>query len=265
MKKIFLLLLMILMISGCGGGNLSELVNDPRQTQAIVIGIDEFAPFGFTDTSGNIVGFDVDLAKEVAARMNVKVKFKIIEWDKKEYELTYGNIDMIWNGCDILEKDRRYMIFSKPYMDNHQVLVVVAGNPKNIHGVKDLAGKIVATQTDASSENYINANEDFKKSFAEFKTYQRISEGFASLKRGELDVLIIDEAAARYEAEKNFGVFEVVDVTVGHPLEYGIGFRRDKTKLRDQVQIAFDKIISDGTAKKISEKWFGVDLIKSAK
>ena len=263
MKKIFLpLLLMIFFVTGCGTDNNSEIINERKSDRIITIGIDEFAPFGFRDENGEIVGFDVDLAKETARRLGVEIKFKIIEWDKKEYEMAYGKIDMIWNGCDIMDDYKRYMIFSKPYMDNRQIILVKRGNPKNIRVVNDLAGKIVATQAGSSSENYIHGNENFKKSFAEFKTYVRIRDGFSALNRAEYDALIIDEAAAKYETGKNPDKFEIVDVAVGSVKEFGIGFRKGNVMLRDKVQKVFDDMIKDGTAKKISEQWFGVDLIK---
>ena len=75
-------------------------------------------------------------------------------------------------------------------------------------------------------------------------------------------MLIIDEIAARYEISKSPDKFEIVDVTVGPITKFGIGFRKSNSKLRDQVQKVFDDMIADGTAKKISEQWFGANLIR---
>ena len=80
--------------------------------------------------------------------------------------------------------------------------------------------------------------------------------------KGDVDVLIIDEIAGRYEVSKNPDDFEIVEVTVGSYTEFGIGFRKGNTELRDKVQKVFDEMVKDGTAKKISEKWFNADLIK---
>ena len=263
MKKFLLSIsLMIFFTTGCGVENNSENVNSMKYSRIITIGIDEFAPFGFTDENGNIVGFDVDLAKEAAKRMGVELNFKIIDWNNKEMEITSGNVDMIWNGCDIMDEYKNYMIFSKPYMDNRQILLVKKGNPEEIHSVGDLTGKIVATQAGSNSETYIDENESLRNSFAKFKTYHNINSGFAALNNGEFDALIIDEIAARYEVNKNPDMFEVVEVTVGPITEFGIGFRKGNTELRDKVQNAFDAMIKDGTAKRISEQWFGADLIK---
>ena len=140
--------------------------------------------------------------------------------------------------------------------------MVKRGNPQEIHSVGDLAGKIVATQAGSNSEDYIDEDTYLRESFADFKTYRTIGEGFAGLDTGNFDALIIDEIAARYEISKHPDLFETVEVTVGYSTEFGIGFRKGNTELRDKVQTAFNAIVKDGTAKQISEKWFQSDLIK---
>lgn len=139
------------------------------------------------------------------------------------------------------------------------------GRAKDIESENDLRGKIVATQSGSNSEDYVNGNAELKESFAAFKTYRDLQEGFAALEKGEYDVLIVDEIAGRYELSKHPKKFELIDVTIGEVTEFGIGFGKDNVKLRDKVQQVFDEMIADGTAERISEKWFGLNLIKSAR
>ena len=98
MKKFFLpLMLMIFLLTGCG--------RDSDLKETLIIGVDdEFAPFAFHNEQNELVGFDIDLAKETARRMGVKAEFKSIDWDNKEAEITSGDVDMIWNGLDILDE-----------------------------------------------------------------------------------------------------------------------------------------------------------------
>ena len=165
MKKIFLLLLIILTLSGCGDVKEdSKDVDGMKYKKILMIGIDDsFAPMGFRNDKGEIVGFDVDLAKEAARRMGVNVEFRAINWADKEQEITSGNIDIIWNGLDITDEYKEYMTFSKPYMDNRQVILVKKGNNQGIYSEYDLKDKIVGMQAGTSSELYIN--KDIKKSF----------------------------------------------------------------------------------------------------
>ena len=96
MKKLFLLLLMIILtVSGCGN-EAEKHTESMRYKKVLIVGIDDgFAPMGFRNEKGEIVGFDVDLAKEAARRMGVELELRPIDWDNKEFEITSGNIDMI--------------------------------------------------------------------------------------------------------------------------------------------------------------------------
>lgn len=264
MKKIFIMLFLcvVMCLTGCGDTGTKSNINS-KYDKVIVAGVDdEFPPMAFHDKNGALVGFDVDLAKEAAKRLGVELKFKSIDWNQKEFEITSGNIDMIWNGCDILDEYKEYMIFSKPYMDNRQILMVRYGNDKNIHTEGDLTDKLVGTQAGSNSEDYVNITPALKNSFKNFKVYRNVRDALKALSSGEVDVLIIDEIAARYEVINNPKEFETIEATIGPVTEFGIGFRKDDTALRDKVQKVFDSMIKDGTTKKISEKWFNADIIK---
>lgn len=257
MKKILTLLMicMLLIATGCGTFN---------EQNKIIIGIDDaYPPMSFRDEKGELVGLDIDLATETFKRMGVAVEFKPIYWDNKVIELKTGRIDIIWNGLDITPEREKDILFSKPYMDNRQILLVKKGNKQDIRAPKNLAGKIVGTQAGSNSETYIIQNENFQDTFADFKVYGTIKAAFNDLERRNVDVLICDEIAARYEISQHPNRFDIIYVTIGSATEIGIGFRKDDVKLRDKVQAAFDKIVADGTAKEISLKWFKTDLIKS--
>ena len=229
----------------------------------LVIGIDDdFAPMSFHDERGNLVGFDIDLATEAAKRMNAEVEFKPIDWDNKEKEIVSGNIDMIWNGLDITDQRKEYMIFSKPYMDDRQIVLVKRDDDLDIHSEYDLEGKVVGTQAGSTSDDYINQNEKLKRGIKEYKTYSKFSEAVTALKNDEVEVIVCDELIARYEMNSNPNKLRIIEVRIGSIAKTGIGFRKDNTALRDKIQKTFDEMIQDGTAKKISEKWFQADLIK---
>lgn len=262
MKKLLWLLLIIFVISGCGGETKKE-VDTPKPKKVYVIGLDdEYAPMGFRDENGEIVGFDVDLAKEAARRMGVEFKFQPIVWDKKEAELNSGRIDIIWNGLDITPERKGYILYSKPYLDNRQLLLVKKDKGFNIQSMYDLAGKVVATQSGSNSEGYVEGDSEFRNSLANFITYPSFNQAFKDLHDDKIDVLIVDEVAGRYEKSKHEDELEIIDVQIGVATELGIGFRLGDTELRDEVQKVFDEMVDDGTAKKISEKWFHADLIK---
>ena len=257
MRKIFLLICAALLISSCGGGEVKE-------QGKIVVGLDdEYAPFGFRNEQNELVGFDIDLAKETARRLGVEFEFKAIDWNSKVEELNSGKIDIIWNGLDITPERQEVFLYSNPYMDNRQIILLNQNADFKITSESDLAGKRVGTQAGSNSETYVEQNETLRNSMRDFKTYGTVLNAFNALRSGEVDLLICDEHAARYEMSKNADNFKLVDVTIGPVTKIGIGFRKSDVELRDKVQIVFNDMIKDGTAAKISAQWFQADLIKT--
>ena len=267
MKKFFMAatLMLTMLFTGCGsdGGDTNKSADKPAETKKIVIGLDdEYAPMGFKDDNNQIVGFDVDLAKEAAKKLDADVEFKAIDWSSKEAELKSGRIDVIWNGLDITPERQENMLFSKPYMDNRQVVFIRKGDDKGIKAEADLAGKAIGTQSGGTAEEYFDSNNELKNSLRELKTYGDYVATFMDLENGRLDAVVCDEIVGRYYMSKHPDSLEALDVTVGPVSEFGIAFAKENTELRDKVQKAFDEIIADGSAAKISEKWFGKDLLK---
>lgn len=255
MKKILLpFVLMILMLTGCG--------NHIEQSK-LVIGIDDdFAPISFRNENNALVGFDIELAREACKRLGVTAEFKPIIWGNKREEILSGNIDMIWNGLDITDERKEYMIFSRPYMDDRQVVLIRADSDLEITSEYDLAGKIVGSQAGSTSDDYINLNADIKDKLAAFKTYEKFKDTLEALANGEVEICICDELVARYAVNTFPNQFKLINVKIGNIAQMGIGFPKDKRDLRDKVQAVFDEMVKDGTARTISEKWFHADLIR---
>ena len=254
-KKIFFILLPLMMIifTGC---------NHFANKKVLVVGLDaDYAPFGFRDENGEIIGFDIDLANEVADRLNVKFKFKPIDWSQKQEELTSGKIDIIWSGFNITPDREEYVLFSKPYMENRQVILVPKGKGNNIISSADLSGKIIGTQLGAPSDYYISQDQTLKNTFAKFVTYDNYKHAFEDLAADAIDAIVCDELVVRYEMTRHPNIFDFLDITVGEVTEVAIGFRKDDTELCKQVEKVFGEMVEDGTAKKISEKWFHANLI----
>ncbi len=91
----------------------------------LVVGLDDsFPPMGFRDENNEIVGFDIDLAKEVGKRIGYEVVLQPIDWASKELELDTGNIDCIWNAFTITPERQETMLMTAPYLANNQVIVV---------------------------------------------------------------------------------------------------------------------------------------------
>lgn len=266
MKKILAICMLLVMsmavLAGCGGDNAAK----QNGTKKVIVGLDDnFPPMGFKDENNEIVGFDIDLAKEASTRLGREVEFKAIDWSSKEAELKSGRVDILWNGLDITDKRKENMLFSEPYMDNRQIIFVAKGNPLNIKDEASLAGKTIGTQSAGTTEEYIDATPEFKKSLKEVKTYADYISAFMDLENGRIEAVVADEIVGRYYLSKHPEQLEAVDVAVGPVSCFGIAFRKDSEKdtaLRNEVQKVLDEMKADGTLAKISEQWFAKDITK---
>lgn len=270
MKKLIAVAMTVVMsgllLAGCGG---SSSTGTPAGTadagktaapQKIVIGLDDtFAPMGFRDDSGNLVGFDIDMATEAAARLDMEVEFKPIDWNSKEVELNSKKIDMIWNGLTITEERKKNILFTNPYMANRQIIVVLPDSP--IKTKADLAGKVVGTQEGSSSVDAINAEPEVASTFKELRTYADYVAALNELKIGRVDAVVADEVVSRYYMSKKPGEYAVIEDNFGEE-EYGVGLRKDDTELLAKLQGALDAMKAEGKSAEISKKWFGEDIVK---
>lgn len=230
----------------------------PSDSGKLVMGLDDsFAPMGFRDEKGEIVGFDVDLAKEVARRLNRELVLQPIDWDSKEMELASGNIDCIWNGFTINEERLANMEMSAPYIANSQMILVL---DSNIKSKADLAGKEIGVQKGSSALDAVNSDE-LGKQASKISEYPQNVDAFNDLKAGRLAAVVADEIMARYYLSTDaYKDLALLDEALA-PESYGIGFKKGNTELRDAVQVALYEMIYDGTAAKISEEWFGKDIM----
>ena len=232
----------------------------PAPAAAIVVGLDDnFPPMGFKDEKNELVGFDIDLAKEAAKRIGREVTFKPIDWSAKEAELSGKRVDVLWNGLTITEERKANILFTKPYLENRQIVIVT--DKSEVKAKADLADKIVGVQDGSSAVEAVQKDEATAKSIKELKKFGDNVTALMDLSAGRLDALVVDEVVGRYYTSKKPGEYRVLDENFGTE-DYGIGTRKDDTELMAQIDKAMDEMKADGAAATISTKWFGKDIVK---
>jgi len=232
----------------------------PPPASKIVIGLDDnFPPMGFRDEQNQITGFDVDLAKEAAKHLGVQVEFKPIDWSAKEAELNGKRVDALWNGLTITKERKANIAFTTPYLKNRQIIVVTTTSP--VKGKADLAGKVVGVQDGSTAVEAVEKDPS-SKTFKELKKFGDNVTALMDLTAGRLDAVVVDEVVGRYYVAKKATEYVVLGEDFGDE-EYGVGVRKDDTELLGKLQSAMDAMRADGSAAKISEKWFGKDIIES--
>ena len=227
----------------------------------IIVGLDDaFAPMGFKNESGEIVGFDVDLAKEVGQRLDKEVIFQPIDWSMKESELNSGNIDFIWNGYTITEERKEKVDFSEAYLNNKQVIVTLA--TADINAKSDLAGKKVGEQIESSAIEAMEKDMELYESFngGEAITFEDNNQALMDLEAGRIDAVVADEILVKYYIKlKGEDKFKVLTGDFGSE-EYGVGIRKGDIETVEAVNNAFEEMKKDGKMAEISQKWFGEDI-----
>ena len=231
---------------------------DGEDDNTFIVGFDaEFPPYGYKDDNGEYVGFDLDLAQEVCDRNGWTLKKQPIEWNSKDMELNSGSISCIWNGFTMNGREDDYT-WTKPYVDNSQVVVV--RKDSGITQLNDLSGKVVAVQADSSALAALtgeDASEENKALCETFKDLQQVGDynsAFMNLESGAVNAICMDIGVANYEIESRGDKFMMLEDRLSSE-EYGIGFKKGNTELRDKVQATLLDMLADGTFDEIAKKW----------
>lgn len=262
MKRKFILLaltafIVTMALTGCASSQSKDTsLQDIKAKGKFVVGLDDtFAPMGFRDPNTNeLIGFDIDLAKEAAKRMGVQVEFKPVDWSGVILSLNNKDIDAIWNGLTITEERKKQINFTKPYIKNSQLIVTLANSP--IKTKADLAGKVVATQLGSSSVDALNAEPEVTKTFKELKKFDTFTTALTELKSGRADAVVIDALVGNYYMSKEPGVYSILKENFGEE-QMGVGVRKTDETFLAELNKVLDEMKADGTADKIAIKWFG--------
>lgn len=245
-------------LAGCGKNSKSDL-EYVKDKGTLVVGLDDtFAPMGFRDKDDKLVGFDIDLARAVTKKMDVKVKFQPIDWSAKEGELKAKNIDCVWNGMSATPDRQKSMSLSNKYLKNRILIMSLDPNVK-VNSADDLKNIKIGTQADSSALEAIKKSDkynEFKNNISEYKTYD---EAILDMKAGRIKAVAIDEVYAIYNNKNKDKLYES-PFNLGADY-YAVGFRKGDTKLTKEFNKAFKEVIDSGEAQKISEKWFGKNLV----
>ena len=266
MKKVIAIaaaaLMLLTLLAGCGNNATTPDNGEQTQTKTFTVGFDaEFPPYGYQDENGEYVGFDLDLAAEVCARNGWELVKKPINWDSKDMELETELIDCIWNGFTINGREDDYT-WSEPYIDNSQVVVVKKDS--GIGSMDDLSGKIMDVQADSSAlaalegEDATDVGKKVSGSLGQLIQVSNYNTAFMDLESGAVDAIAMDVGVANYEIANRDDGYVILDEDISSE-QYGIGFNKGNTELRDQVQEALDALVADGTIEKIITKWSEMD------
>lgn len=258
-----LILSLLLILAGCAPKS-EKPVDESKEKKdteietitpgVLTVGSDvAFPPFEFEDEkTQEIVGFDVDLIKEIGKRIGLQVKIQPAAFDTIIQALNARKFDCVVSAMTITDERKKQVDFSDPYIDSNQSLAVKSGSP--IKSVEDLKGKVVGVQRGTTGE--LKAQEIKEKyGIKEVKSYDDTLMAFEDLKAGRIDAVINDYPVTAYLVKKDPSFKIVTEIPTGE--KYGIAVRKDSKALLKAINKALADMKKDGTYEKIYNKWFG--------
>lgn len=262
MKKLLAIVLscmMVLSLTACGSNDEGKNDAESSNKKTFTVGFDaEYPPYGYKDEeTGEYVGFDLELAQAVCDMEGWELVKTPINWDSKDMELNSGSIDCIWNGFTINGREDDYE-WSDPYINNTQVVVV--SEASGIKTLAELKDKTVGVQAASAAEDLFEeggSQEELAKTFKKISPFSDYNTAFTELKSGSIDALAIDIGVANYQLEARGDGFIMLEERLNSE-QYGIGFKKGNTELRDTINEDLKKLNDDGTVAELAEK-YGID------
>lgn len=257
----------MLIFVGCGSSSSQSqgLISstDNSASGKLIVGLDDtFAPMGFRNESGELVGFDIDIANAVGKKINKEIVFQPINWDTKDLELSSKKIDCIWNGMSKTPEREKSMTLSQPYLNNRIIIMSVEG--VEIKTKDDLKNYKIGIQAKSAALEVFMKDDIYnsvKENVEEYPTYDNI---ILDMKSGRIDVMLVDEVLGEYKNANLDKPYNVAEIDFGEDL-YVIGFRKEDTALCAEVEAGLKEVIASGEAEEISKKWFGKNIVLDLK
>nr|WP_299497139.1 amino acid ABC transporter substrate-binding protein [uncultured Rhizobium sp.] len=234
------------------GANLDEI----KSAGVLKIGTEgTYAPFTFHDTSGALVGFDVEIGKAIAEKLGVTAEFLEGKWDGLIAGLDAKRYDVVINQVGITEERKKKYDFSEPYIASKAVLIVKADND-SITSFADLSGKTAAQSLSSNFGKLAQA------SGAELVGTDGFDQSIQLVLTGRADATINDSLSF-LDFKKHKPDASVKIAAEQADADYsGVILRKGETELQDAINKALNDIKADGTYEAISQKYFGADVSK---
>jgi polar amino acid transport system substrate-binding protein len=228
-----------------------ETVVAKKDHGKIIIGTDAtYPPMEYYDEKKELVGFDIDLGKQLGQEIQKEVEFKVMTWDDLFPAVEKGEIDAIISSVTITDERKTKYEFSEPYLNAGQVFITKRASGSGITKTDVMTGKKIGVQKETTSEKEA-MNHTSKDLVISYNDYV---EAAASLSAGMIDTIMIDLTGAKGILEKNPDF-----VIASDPLTnefYGIVLKKGNTEMKKQLDTAIAAFQQRGILENLKNKWF---------
>lgn len=216
-------------LAGCGKKDDNKLI---MVTEA------GFAPYEYYD-NGEIVGVDVDIAKEIAKELGKELVVKDIAFDSIINEIRTGKADIGAAGISYSDERAEKVDFSINYSVSRQVVIVK--NDSSINDINNISNKKIAVQLGSVADTYVTEN--YKN--AEIIRQKKYLAAIEDLKVGKVDLVVMDELPAKEIVEKNSGI-KILDGELASD-SYGMIVKKGNTELLNTINKVLNRLSNDGS------------------
>ena len=252
-RKIFLIVSMCALLTTVFvfGGNVdNKACAAPAKVLKVGTNIG-YIPFEFkSDNKSEPEGFDIDLIKAVAEKMNYRVEFYDYVFDDLITALNNKEIDVIISAITVTDERKAQISFSDPYFSSG--LAIVAGKNSKINSLSDLEGKTIFVERGTTGAEVAKT-----VSGANVLEFDSLSDKFLIIKHWNSAALITDRPVIEYilSSDKSIDGLKILGKNLTHE-EYGIGIRKADKKLQQEINAALKNLKNSGEYDRIYDKWF---------
>lgn len=226
-----------------------------EDVKTVTIGYTDYPPMNYTDDSGELVGFDTELAKKAFSDLGYQVRFKLIDWANKYSELESGTIDCVWNGftANVADDDgiqrADKVDFSYNYMTNAQCVIRLATS-EELTSKQALSGKSVAYESGSAGESYAKSIDGANKKAvtSQMDAVREVNAGTAQY--AVVDVLLAQSIAGQGDYA-NIVINEGIQIDAEY---YAVGFKKG-SDLTAKINAKFEEYAQSGYLATLAQKY----------
>lgn len=231
-----------------------SLMNNGVLTVGVEIGYPPFEDFAEDGTTP--VGYDIDIITEVASRLGLEVNFINTAWDGIFAGID-KNYDCVCSAVTINAERKKTMLFSDPYINNYQAVVVPTGSDLDIKGFTDLNGMTVAVQKETTSDELMSDYESTGSIDVEIVANEKVTSCFTQLTNGEVDAVVVDSTVADGYVAKEPDKYTIIFKDDSEPEQFGVAMGKENTALQTAINEALKQMEEDGFIEDTYDYWFG--------
>ena len=248
MKKIIALVLALVMVAACltacGGAKGATLKDVQKAGKLTIATSPDFPPFESLE-GGEVVGIEVDIMAMICEKLGVEAEFVQMDFDSVLIGIQAAKYDCAMSGITVTPDREKNMLFTDPYYNAAQVIVVAEGSP--VTGKADLADKVVSVQTGTTAESGCN-DEGIK-----VQAFAANADAKTALTTGKVDAWVVDNLTAIQMVEEGDGLVVLEEKMTEEP--YAFAFAQGSEDLVEAINKALNELMADGTVESVFEAW----------